>query len=79
MGRQLLSARAIDFGGGGLQNRLTMTARRFPPPLSVEELDNLLVANEGGSALYFLPHQSNMPPMRPPVSNAFFCLVSRLS
>ena len=29
--------------------------------------------------LYFLPHQSNMPPMRPPVSNAFFCFASRLS
>jgi hypothetical protein len=31
------------------------------------------------SGLYFLPHQSNMPPMRPPVSNAFFCFASRLS
>jgi hypothetical protein len=29
--------------------------------------------------LYFLPHQSNMPPMRPPVSNAFFWSASRLS
>jgi S1-C subfamily serine protease len=29
--------------------------------------------------LYFLRHQSNMPPMRPPVSNAFFCFSSRLS
>jgi hypothetical protein len=29
--------------------------------------------------LYFLPHQSKMPPMRPPVSNAFFCFASRLS
>jgi hypothetical protein len=29
--------------------------------------------------LYLLPHQSNMPPMRPPVSNAFFCFASRLS
>jgi hypothetical protein len=29
--------------------------------------------------LYFLPHQSNMPPMRPPESNAFFCFASRLS
>jgi hypothetical protein len=28
---------------------------------------------------YFLPHQSKMPPMRPPVSNAFFCFASRLS
>ena len=30
-------------------------------------------------AIYFLRHQSNMPPMRPPVSNAFFCFASRLS
>jgi hypothetical protein len=28
---------------------------------------------------YFLPHQSNMPPMRPPVSNAFFWFASKLS
>ena len=28
---------------------------------------------------YFSRHQSNMPPMRPPESNAFFCLASRLS
>ena len=28
---------------------------------------------------YFLLHQSKMPPMRPPVSNAFFCFASRLS
>jgi hypothetical protein len=32
-----------------------------------------------GGAVYFLRHQSNMPPMRPPVSNAFFCFSSRLS
>jgi hypothetical protein len=31
------------------------------------------------AALYFLLHQSKMPPMRPPVSNAFFCFASRLS
>jgi hypothetical protein len=31
------------------------------------------------SALYLLPHQLNMPPMRPPVSNALFCLASKVS
>src|SRR6516165_7985942 len=31
------------------------------------------------AALYFLRHQSKMPPMRPPVSNAFLCFMSRLS
>ena len=55
-----------------------MTARRFPPPWSIDELEAWFVLTES-AALYLLPHQLNMPPMRPPLSNALFCLASKVS
>jgi hypothetical protein len=61
----------------------------FIPPSEIGELGTPHRVRTSPSAInptglpvgpfYFLPHQSKMPPMRPPVSNAFFCFASRLS
>jgi hypothetical protein len=58
--------------------KTAMPARRFPPPWSIDEWEACFVVIDS-AALYLLPHQLNMPPMRPPVSNALFCLASKVS
>ena len=58
--------------------KTAMPARRFRPPWSIDEWEACFVVIDS-AALYLLPHQLNMPPMRPPVSNALFCLASKVS